>query len=147
MDKKKITLIAEVIIFIGCLCGITFWYYFGGEKSQVIDEDETINIVKITDSNFEEEVLKSDKPVVLEFFSNNCPPCLTMVPTMIDMAKNNPEIKVASANTSEEEASKITKEYEIQAYPTIIIFKDGKVQNTLVGATNKETILNEINKR
>lgn len=146
MDKKKITLIIEIVLFIGALCGITFWYYFGGEKSLTVDESESVNIIKITDSNFEDEVLKSDKPVVLEFFSNNCPPCLTMVPTMIDIAKNNPEIKVASANTSEEEVSKTTTTYEIEAYPTIIIFKDGKVHKTLVGATNKETILEEVNK-
>lgn len=144
MDKKKIALIIEIILFIGALCAITGFYYFGGNKTKSDETYQDVGIIKINDDNFEEEVLKSDKPVILEFSSNSCPPCLTMIPTMINIAKNHQDIKVCDVNVSEEKASKITKKYNIEAYPTIYIIKNGEVIKTFVGATSEENILKEI---
>lgn len=143
MDKKKITLIIEIVLFICALGLITFIYYFSGKETET-EEESNVNIIKITDENFESEVLKSDKPVILEFYSNMCPPCLTMVPTMINIAKNNEGIKVATANSSDSSTEKISKEYNIDATPTILIFKDGELKQTLVGATSEENIMKEI---
>ena len=88
MDKKKISVIVEIVIFIAILGGITFFYYFSGNDKKSAEEFSKVGIIKVNDENFEAEVLKSDKPVVLEFSSNMCPPCLTMVPTLISIAKN-----------------------------------------------------------
>ena len=58
------------------------------------NDDEDIRIVKVNDSNFEQEILQSDKPTILEFSSTSCPPCLIMIPTLISIAKNYPDIKL-----------------------------------------------------
>lgn len=143
MDKKKITLIIEIVLFICALGLITFIYYFSGNETEV-EEESNVEIVKITDENFESEVLNSDKPVILEFYSNMCPPCLTMIPTMINIAKDNEDVKVATANNSDENTAKISKQYSIEATPTILIFKDGELKQTLIGATSEENIMKEI---
>ena len=57
---------------------------------------EDIKIVKVNDSNFEKEILQSKKPVILEISSTSCPPCLIMIPTLISIAKNYSDIKIAS---------------------------------------------------
>ncbi|MCM1052944.1 MAG: thioredoxin family protein [Ruminococcus sp.] len=141
MDKNKIKLIIEIVLFIGVFSLITFAYYFSGNDIPEEEIESEVGIVKINDDNFEEEVLKSDKPVVLEFFSNSCPPCLTMIPTMINIAKNNEDIKVATINNSESNTSKVSETYGIEAFPTIIIFKNGEVAKVFVGATSEETIM------
>ena len=108
------------------------------------EEAGEVGIVKVNDDNFEEEVLNSEKTVVLEFSSNSCPPCLTMIPTMINIAKNNEDIKVVNVNTSEENTSKVAEKYNIQAYPTIYIIKNGEVVKEFIGATSEENILKEL---
>lgn len=142
--KKKIMVIVEIVVFIAILGGITFFYYFGGKDKINEEEASKVGIIKVNDDNFEEEVLKSDKVVVLEFSSNMCPPCLTMVPTLIDIAKNNDDIKVVTLNTSDDDAKKTAEKYEIEATPTIMILKDGEVVKTFIGATNEDTIMAEI---
>ena len=71
------------------------------------NDDEDIRIVKVNDSNFEQEILQSDKPTILEFSSTSCPPCLIMIPTLISIAKNYPDIKVASVGIDEPGIEKI----------------------------------------
>ena len=144
MDKKKITVIVEIVVFLLVLGGITFFYYFGGNSKSTEEEASSVGIIKVNDENFKEEVLNSDKPVVLEFSSNMCPPCLTMVPTLISIAKNNKDIKVVTLNTNDDDAKKTAEEYEIEATPTIMILKNGIVVKTFIGATSEETIMNEL---
>jgi len=144
MDKKKISVIVEIVIFIVILGGITFFYYFSGNDKKSAEEFSKVGIIKVNDENFEAEVLKSDKPVVLEFSSNMCPPCLTMVPTLISIAKNNQDIKVVTLNTSDDDTKKTAEKYEVEATPTIMILKDGEVVKTFVGATTEATIMQEL---
>ncbi len=141
MEKKKIKLIIEITLFIIALIAITFIYYFGSNQ-ELKEEDKTeVGIINVTDENFEKEVLSSDKPVVLEFYSNMCPPCLTMIPTMINLAKNNKNIKVATVNNSDTNTKEIVEKYEITATPTIIIFENGEIKNTFVGVISEDNIL------
>ena len=144
MDKKKIKIIVEFTIFILALCAITFFYYFKDSAETTDSELQEVGIIKVTDTNFQEEVLESDKPVVLEFSSNMCPPCLTMIPTLISLAKNNNDIKVAILNTNETEAKETASKYNIEATPTIFILKNGEIIKTFVGATSEKEILKEI---
>lgn len=144
MDKKKISVIVEIVIFIAILGGITFFYYFSGNDKKSAEKFSKVGIIKVNDENFEAEVLKSDKPVVLEFSSNMCPPCLTMVPTLISIAKNNQDVKVVTLNTSDDDAKKTAEKYEVEATPTIMILKDGEVVKTFVGATTEATIMQEL---
>ena len=144
MDKKKISVIVEIVIFLAILGGITFFYYFSGNDKKSAEEFSKVGIIKVNDENFEAEVLQSDKPVVLEFSSNMCPPCLTMVPTLISIAKNNQDIKVVTLNTSDDDTKKTAEKYEVEATPTIMILKDGEVVKTFVGATTEATIMQEL---
>ncbi len=141
MDKNKISLIIEIIVFIGILLAITGVYYFSGDTKKLEAEAESVGIIKITDDEFEKEVLSSKIPVILEFSSNNCPPCITMLPTMIEIAKNNKDIKVITVNMDDDSVPKLKREYGIEASPTFIIFKEGKVINKIVGATSEENLL------
>lgn len=144
--KKKVGLIVEIVIFVVALCALTGFYYFS--NSEVDDQEESVNvgIVKITDDNFSEEVLNSDKPVVLEFTSKSCPPCVAMLTTLIDIAKNNGDIKIGTVDMDDDSGSKIVSDYEIAATPTIVVFEQGEVKDTLVGAANEEQIMELLGK-
>lgn len=143
MDKKKISVIVEIAVFILVLGGITFFYYFGNNKKTEESTSE-VGIIKVNDDNFDSEVLKSDKPVVVEFSSNMCPPCLTMIPTLINIAKNNKDVKVVTINTSDDDTKNVSKKYEIEATPTIMIIKNSEIIKTFTGATNESTIMQEL---
>lgn len=144
MDKKKINLIIEVVLFIIVLCIMTFVYYFTGEKANTDELPSDVGIIAVNDDNFEEEVLNSDKPVVLEFSSNMCPPCLLMVSTMINIAKNNENIKVVTINTSENNTFEVSKKYNVEATPTILIIENGEIQKTFIGVTSEKSIQDEL---
>lgn len=108
-------------------------------KSAAADED--IRIVKVNDSNFEKEILQSKTPVILEISSTSCPPCLVMIPTLISIAKNYRDIKVASVGIDEPGIDKIKNSLPIQAFPTFFLIKDGKIVNRLVGVVKEEQLL------
>ena len=142
--NKMIKLVIEIVIFVLVLGIIGAVYYYNVNKKEVIKEAGSVGIVKITDSNFEEEVLNSDKTVILDFSSNSCPPCVAMLTTLIDIAKNNQDVKVATINIDEEGTEDTVSKYEVSATPTIIIFKDGSDIKTLVGAVNEDKIMSEV---
>ena len=102
---------------------------------------EDIKIVKVNDANFEKEVLQSKKPVILDITSTSCPPCLIMIPTLIGIAKNYPDIKIATVGIDEPGIDKIKASLPIQAFPTFFMVRDGKIVNQLVGAVKEEELL------
>ena len=130
------------ISFVKCVAAIAMAVVFvAGGFTQVNAADEDIKIVKVNDSNFEKEILKSKKPVILEISSTSCPPCLIMIPTLIGIAKNYPDIKVASVGIDEPGIEKVKASLPIQAFPTFFLVKDGKIINQLVGAVKEEELL------
>ncbi len=102
---------------------------------------EDIKIVKVNDANFEKEVLQSKKPVILDITSTSCPPCLIMIPTLIGIAKNYPDIKIATVGIDEPGIDKIKATLPIRAFPTFFMVRDGKIVNQLVGAVKEEELL------
>ena len=102
---------------------------------------EDIKIVKVNDSNFEKEVMQSKKPVILDITSTSCPPCLIMIPTLIGIAKNYPDIKIATVGIDEPGIDKIKATLPIRAFPTFFMVRDGKVIDQLVGAVKEEELL------
>jgi thiol-disulfide isomerase/thioredoxin len=106
--------------------------------------DEDIRIVKVNDSNFESEVLKSKKPVILDVTSTSCPPCLIMIPTLIGIAKNYPDIKVATVGIDEPGIDKIKATLPIQAFPTFFLIKNGQILDRLVGVVKEEQLLSAL---
>ncbi len=146
--KKKIGLIIGVVLFIGVLITITIVYNGdNGNEEELIEEAVNLGIIRVTDDNYEEEVLNSDKIVVMDFYENMCPPCTSMIPTIINISKSSDKVKVVMINMSEDNTSKLTKKYQVNASPTIIILKDGQKVDGFVGATSEENIMSVINKQ
>lgn len=101
--------------------------------------------MQFTDQNFEAEVLKSDKPVLVDFWAVWCGPCQMMGPIIEELAKEvGDKYKVGKLNVDEnrETASK----YGIMSIPTLIIFKDGKAVKQFVGVQAKESLKEELEK-
>lgn len=89
-------------------------------------------VVKVTDNNFEEEVIGSDVPVLLDFFANWCGPCKMLTPVLEELnSAYSGKIKVAKVDTDESQQTAV--KYGISSIPCVILFKDGKEVERLVG--------------
>jgi thioredoxin 1 len=97
-----------------------------------------------TDQNFENEVLKSKKPVLTDFWAPWCAPCLMITPILEEIANEFKEkIKIGKVNV--EENPQVASEYKINAIPALFIFKDGKVIERMLGLQPKENLVNKLN--
>lgn len=96
--------------------------------------------MNFTENNFDQEVLKSNVPVLVDFWASWCPPCRALGPTIDKLASELTTAKVGKVNTDEEEG--LAHEYNIQALPTILIFKNGQVIKRFTGM-QKEEVLRE----
>lgn len=96
-----------------------------------------------TDENFESEVLKSDKPVLVDFWAVWCGPCKAIAPIVEDLATEyEGKLKVGKLDVDNNQDSAI--KYGVRSIPTLLIFKDGKVQETIIGAVPKTHILQKL---
>lgn len=101
--------------------------------------------MKITSENFEQEVLNSELPVLVDFFATWCGPCKMMSPIVEQIEKEmEGKVKVYKIDTDEEQELAI--KYGIMSIPTFIVFKNGKVSATAVGMRDKEELLNLLEK-
>ena len=96
-------------------------------------------VLTITKENFEEEVLKSDKPVLLDFWATWCGPCRMVGPVIEQIAAEHPEIKVGKINVDEQ--NELAGAFRVMSIPTLVAVKDGKVVNQTVGVHPKAQIL------
>lgn len=100
----------------------------------------------ITDNNFEAEVLKSSKPVLVDFFATWCGPCRQMLPIITELSTEMAD-KVKIVKMDVDEAPKTPGDYAIQSIPTLILFKDGKVLDQRTGSLPKSELVNWINSK
>jgi thioredoxin 1 len=97
----------------------------------------------INDSNFEEEVLKSEIPVLVDFFAEWCGPCKMMGPVVESIgAELEGKIKVGKLDV--DESRKTAMKYNIMSVPTFLVVKDGVVVDTIVGVVSKERLLDKL---
>ena len=102
-----------------------------------------MEILKLNNENFKEEVIQSDKTVIVDFYADWCGPCKMMSPILDDIANElGSKIKVCKVNV--DESRDIAMKYEIMSIPTLIIFKNGKIVNTLVGLRDKNEIIQNL---
>lgn len=95
--------------------------------------------IEITKETFESEVIKSDKPVIVDFWATWCGPCQMLGPIIAEIAEEHPEIKVCKVNVDEEE--ELAQQFGVMSIPFVAAFKDGKLLKSSVGYQPKENIL------
>ncbi|HXH51649.1 MAG TPA: thioredoxin [Terriglobia bacterium] len=103
------------------------------------------NILEFSDQNFEQEVLKSDKPVLVDFWAEWCAPCRMIAPAVEEIAGEYAgRAKVGKLNVDEN--GSVTSRYNIRSIPTLLIFKNGEIKDQLVGTTSKANLAKLLDK-
>lgn len=104
-----------------------------------------MSVIKITSENFEEEVSKSELPVLLDFWASWCGPC-RMVSPIVDEVANElvGKAKVGKINVDEEQ--ELARAFSVMSIPTLVVIKNGKLVNQLVGVRSKQEIIEMIEK-
>ncbi len=100
-------------------------------------------LVTITDDNFEEEVLKSDKPVLIDFWATWCGPCRMIAPIVEEMATEyDGKAKIGKLDVDSNQQTSI--KYGVRSIPTLLLFKDGELKETIIGAVPKAHLVDKL---
>ncbi len=101
------------------------------------------NIVTLTDSNFNDEVINSDKPVLVDFWAEWCGPCKMIAPVLEELAGElDGKVKIGKVNIDDYQS--LANQHGIRAIPTMLLFKNGEVQEQIVGMRGKQEIKSKL---
>ena len=151
MFKKIITIILIVIFIISLIVINSLlnkesekMLYQSNEQINIKNEEEEnkMEILKVTSENFESEVLQSDKPVLIDFYADWCGPCKMLSPIVDEVAEENTDIKVVKINV--DNAQDLAMKYQVMSIPTLVVIKEGKEVNRSVGLIDKSEVISLI---
>ena len=98
-----------------------------------------MSAINVNKNNFNQEVLNSDKPVLMDFGAPWCGPCRMVVPLVEEIAEERSDIKVVKINVDEEQ--ELAMQFSVMSIPTLVVMKNGKIVNQVTGARPKAQIL------
>ena len=103
-----------------------------------------MSLVEITDDNFETEVIKSDKPVLIDFWAVWCGPCKLIAPIVEELSTEyDGKVKIGKLDVDSNQQTSI--KFGVRSIPTLLLFKEGKLKETIIGAVPKKNIVDKIN--
>ena len=137
--KNKISVIIVTVLFIVGMIILSI-FLNNQNKVEISKEEESgMEIMKVTSANFEEEVLNSDKTVLIDFYADWCGPCKAYSPIVESVAAENEDIKVVKIDV--DNAQDIAYKYQVMSIPTTVVIKDGKEVNRAVGMMSKSDLI------
>jgi len=138
MKNKILIVIATLFFVVGMI--ILSIYLNNRDRVEISSEEENgMEIMKVTSANFEEEVLNSDKTVLIDFYADWCGPCKMFSPVVEAVATENEDIKVVKVNV--DDAQDLAIQYQVMSIPTTVVIKEGKEVNRVVGMVSKSDLL------
>lgn len=148
-EKVKIVLIVVFFILSLILINLLLKYQLKNKENTMVNNEEENKVgilnkndekvIDVTSNNFENEVLKSEKVVLIDFYADWCMPCTLLSPRVEEIAQEREDIKVVRVNVDNEQ--ELSNKYEIMSIPTLVLIKEGKEINRIVGLVEKEEII------
>lgn len=142
--KNKLLIVIAIIVFAAGMIILSNYLNnidkIGVENkdNNIVEENKKVEIPQVTSANFEEEVLNSEKTVLIDFYADWCGPCKAYAPIVEAFATENEDIKVVKVNVDDSEDLAI--KYNAMSIPTTVVIKNGKVVNRAVGIISKSNL-------
>ena len=146
--KGKIITILLIVAFVGFLVWANFTLDKENEKLARENSESTSDsseeytgpsrVIEVTSSNFDEEVINSDVPVLIDFYADWCGPCKILSPIVEEVSSKYEDVKFVKINIDSNQD--IANDYMITSIPTLVYIKNGEEQNRVLGAVDKDTV-------